>query len=364
MAILKSLIIPGNTDAIQFTNKGQGNSNAGVGLGVLNALSAGAVCNTAVGYFALCNVTSGDRNTGIGFRAGKCITTGYDNTLIGSQAYLSANCNETTVVGFAACSLAGDTVVVGAYAKANGRWGNAIGFNAIAETRSVAIGFCSRACANSVAIGYCASANACSVAIGCGAKTCGTCAVAIGCGAYAGQNSVSLGRRTGNNCINAVLIATGLRGGLPDDNSIRWGKGIHDVCNCIYDRWNYLSDGRDKTNITALSSDFGLNFIKKLRPVTFTWDKRSKYVEKCGFEYGHKDGTLAQTKPINTGIIAQELKAVLQSENLRLDALKETENGEKFTLSESAFYPVVVKGIQELSTRMEIIKTRINNLKS
>ena len=46
--------------------------------------------NTAVGYFALKNITSGSTNTGVGLAAGRDITTGYDNTAVGALALVLA----------------------------------------------------------------------------------------------------------------------------------------------------------------------------------------------------------------------------------------------------------------------------------
>ena len=42
--------------------------------------------------------------------------------------------------------------------------------------------------------------------------------------------------------------------------------------------WTVASDQRDKTDFTAL--DLGLDFVKALAPVTYKWDKRSKYGDK------------------------------------------------------------------------------------
>ena len=46
--------------------------------------------NTAVGYFALKNITSGSTNTGVGLAAGRDITTGFDNTALGTLALVFA----------------------------------------------------------------------------------------------------------------------------------------------------------------------------------------------------------------------------------------------------------------------------------
>ena len=42
----------------------------------------------------------------------------------------------------------------------------------------------------------------------------------------------------------------------------------------MYGTWSNVSDIRDKTNISDLSSSHGLALITKLRPVNFTWNTR------------------------------------------------------------------------------------------
>jgi len=61
-------------------------ANTGVGHSVLSSMTTNtAQSNTALGTFALQNLTSGDTNTAAGAFAGDVLTTGFQNTLLGAQ---------------------------------------------------------------------------------------------------------------------------------------------------------------------------------------------------------------------------------------------------------------------------------------
>jgi hypothetical protein len=64
----------GNTFAGKLSNKNRSN------------ILANQSCNTAYGYKALYDVSTGDKNTAIGCQAGVGVTTGYDNVLVGDHA--------------------------------------------------------------------------------------------------------------------------------------------------------------------------------------------------------------------------------------------------------------------------------------
>jgi hypothetical protein len=302
-----------------------------------------------------CGNTSGQQNTSVGHYAGRAITTPYQNSAFGFKAL----CAHTT-----GCR----QIAIGAFAMANSTTGNssiaiginagtydatnsiAIGSGAIAsQNRSVSIGLNANVAGeNSVAIGASSVSNLSnSVAIGYRAKTYGCCSIAIGHSVktYC-DNQISIGSNYNNYCCAGTIIM---------------GNQFHTVCNCIYVDWSYCSDRNEKTNIQPLPYNFGLPFIKKLRPVKFNWDIREKYVEKCGFEFGQKDGTLAQEKE-NYGLIAQELEQVLQELNLRFDGL--TKNDKRYHLASTNLLAPLVKSIQQLSTKLEAIKERLTTLEN
>jgi hypothetical protein len=93
-----------------------------------------------------------------------------------------------------------------------------------------------------------------------------------------------------------------------------------------------LSDKRDKTEIVSLTE--GLDFIKQLKPVSFTWDTRDK--AKVGIK--------------SAGFIAQDLLALQQASLIgeNLDLVSEV-NPEKLEARYANLLPVIVKAIQEES---------------
>jgi hypothetical protein len=302
-----------------------------------------------------CSNTSGQQNTSVGHYAGRAITTPYQNSAFGFKAL----CGHTT-----GCR----QIAIGAFAMANSTTGNssiAIGVeadtcdatNSIAigqgakaySNRSVALGATTYICGdNSVAIGGKTKVFAAnSVAIGYKAIAYGCCSIAIGHDTRTFyDNQISIGSNYYNTCCAGTIIMGNLN---------------HNTYNCIYVEWTYCSDRNEKTNIQALPYNFGLPFIKKLRPVKFNWDIREKYVEKCGFEFGQKDGTLAQEKE-NYGLIAQELEQVLQELNLRFDGL--TKNDKRYRLASTNLLAPLVKSIQQLSVKLEAIKERLTTLEN
>ena len=61
-------------------------NNVAIGSNVMQGVLNGANNNTALGYFALASITSGDTNVGIGSEAGGVLTTSIKNTILGYQA--------------------------------------------------------------------------------------------------------------------------------------------------------------------------------------------------------------------------------------------------------------------------------------
>ncbi len=100
-----------------------------------------------------------------------------------------------------------------------------------------------------------------------------------------------------------------------------------------------LSDKRDKKNIKDLS--LGLDFITKLKPRQFNWDKRDWYEE------GISDGSKMQETP-TAGFIAQEFDEVQNSEHAEWLNLVLKDNPDKWEATYGNLLPVMVKAIQEL----------------
>ena len=110
-----------------------------------------------------------------------------------------------------------------------------------------------------------------------------------------------------------------------------------------------LSDRRDKTDIVPIGE--GLAFLKKLNPVSFTWNTRDK--AKVGIK--------------SAGFIAQELLALQKQSKIgaNLDLVSEN-NPEKLEARYGNLLPVIVKAIQEESAEkdkeIKALKERLNAL--
>jgi hypothetical protein len=274
-----------------------------------------------------------DTNTRIGpgtnFRDN---TTGYSNVVIGSNAMQ----NNTT---------GANNVAVGKDALLDNFTGNSnigIGRNALYNTNA----------SNNIGIGTNSLFNSSS-----GIKN-----VAIG--------SLALYSNT-TNCLNTAIgyraqvyynhknvIAVGACSLVSANDHTVWGNSNNNVCNCIYVGWTEISDCRDKTEVETLSSDLGLNLIRKLRPVSFKNDHRDTYVRECGFKYGEKDGTLAGEKE-HYGLIAQELNQALTELNVRFDALGHDPKKDAYRVTYTELIAPVIKSIQELDERLKIVETRL-----
>lgn len=111
--------------------------------------------------------------------------------------------------------------------------------------------------------------------------------------------------------------------------------------------WSFVSDARDKQNITDLS--IGLDFINQLNPRKFEWNMRHSDVDKG--------------KP-SSGFIAQEVLEVLISNNAEYTNLVDTKNPNQYTVSQSNLIPILVKAVQDLNKKIESQAIEIIELKS
>jgi len=339
------------------TNSG----NVAIGVNALRGVTTGDY-NVAVGYKALCSVTTGNGNTAAGYLAGCTITTGTCNTFLGYKTYPpsgAAACSRNTAIGFCTqrSTIGNNNVAIGTCAQTLSA-GNQTSSN------DVGIGFRGgfTTCYNSnVAIGTCTKAYGKSVVVGKNRFSYG-CSVAVGHSSYdAGLYSIALGYNSGAPG-GVYTIAIGLGVCNPNSYHIQWGNAGNNSKNCIWPNWNALSDQRDKTNIQSLDSKYGIKFIKKLKPKSFNWDNRENYVRECGFEFGQKDGTL--TTPIeNYGFIAQEIDETIKELGIKFDALGGKEK-DAFRLRYSDFIAPMIKTVQEIAARLELLDEEITQLET
>jgi len=316
----------GNT---ALTGNTTGYCNTAIGNAALLSNSTGNR-NTAAGVCALRFNTSGSCNTAIGYKAGYCMTTGNNLTAVGYKAAQCTTGNCNTAIGYkAGCGLTTGTC--------NVIMGCAAGSGMSGGSCNVAVGhraMCLATSNNNVAIGTRVAQE----------LTTGACNIFVGF--YNG-----VGISTTN-----FHIGIGHNGGPSKTTGhTAWGNSAI-TYNGIACEWTDISDCRDKTNIQDLDEKLGLDFIRSLDTVSFNWDNRENYVQKCGFEYGQKDGTLTSPKK-SYGFIAQQMKEVLDNLNTDFDALKYNEDKDAYRVTYAHMIAPLVKAIQQTIQRIETLET-------
>ncbi len=139
------------------------------------------------------------------------------------------------------------------------------------------------------------------------------------------------------------------------NNQITLGNNQITSLRCNVTTITSLSDARDKKNIMEL--DLGIDFLMKIKPRQFNWDKREWY------EGNISDGSKMKEEP-TAGFIAQELDEVQTTENAEWLNLVLKDNPEKWEATPGNLLPIMVKAIQELSEGLHSEKIKNENLAS
>ncbi len=253
--------------------------------------------NTAVGDYTLNKLTTGYSNTAIGTNTLENTTTGVGNTGCGTNV-LSGNTtgSNNTAVGAAAL-----------YYNLTGYANTAIGYSALSSSKDNL----------NTALGYGAG----------NALTSGSNNTMIGYGAQASSSNVSNQITLGNNQISSLR--------------------------CNVTSITSLSDIRDKKNIRDLS--FGLDFLMKLKPRQFNWDRREWY------ENGISDGSKIADYPA-AGFIAQELDEAQISANVEWLNLVLKDNSDRLEATPGNLLPIIVKAIHELKEQNDQLKDLVKKM--
>ena len=278
--------------------RGAGNisSNTALGSGALNANTTG-ISNTATGRESLYNNTTGNDNTATGRDALRNNTTGNDNTATG----LAALRDNTTGIQNTANGVA--TLLFNTTGEAN----TATGRNALRS------------------------------------NTTGNDNTATGRSAGAGASPFTNANTTGNN--NTFIGFESVGASATASNVITLGNGSIATLRCQVTTITSLSDERDKKDIAPLSA--GLDFLTKLRPVSFKWNTR--------------DG--AKVDVDDAGFIAQELLAVQADTGITIPNLVSQENPDKLEAGYGTLIPVLVSAVQELTSMVKQLQNEIDTLK-
>jgi hypothetical protein len=272
------------TNALAANNTPGDNTAIGYNALAVNTLNAGSGnLNTAVGSGSLAALNGGARNTavGAGALAGISTTASLDNVAVGHNALRGAGTID-------------QSVALGAGALLNSGGGS---------TRSTAIGY--------------NAGNAVTQSIE---------------NVFIGSNSQGFGGAARNQ------VVIGYNASANADNTVTLGNGAITFLRCA-GALTALSDRRDKTDIVKLAE--GIEFIKKLKPVSYTWNTRDK----------SKVGSKA------AGFIAQDLLDLQQNSAIgdNLD-LVTYNNPERLEARYGNLLPVIVKGIQEQQELIEALQ--------
>ena len=352
-----------------------GNNNTAIGAcAMLGNFGSGSSCrNTAVGISTLRRITTGCNNTAVGACASSCNCTGrnitavgynalrnntaaFGQTAVGSNAlrWNTTGC-QNTAIGY--MSLNGNTT-----GQNNTALGQAVLYNNYTGSFNSAIGdgalYSNSSGCHNVGVGICALLGNCS----------GDYNVAIGNFAmgynfsYNNNCNIAIGYCTGfystgfyTNVNNTIQIGHLTYTSMGCNNHTVWGNSSNNVCNCVYAAWSNVSDRRDKTNINELPDKYGIDFVRKLKPVSYKWDHRDSYVRECACTYGEKDGSLSSSK-CHYGFIAQDIKSTLEELNITFDGLGYDQNKDAYRLTYEEMIAPIVKSIKQLIDRVELLE--------
>ena len=270
-----------------------------------------------MGRFALVSAT-GAGNTALGHQAGIALGSGSDNTFVGKSAGDGTSSgDENTAVGVSSLS-------------------------AVAGNGNTTVGHAS--------LFLCTGAS--NTAIGASA----------GSSLTSGGNCLFLGKDAG---------LSGSPGGVITTSSDSVRLGDENITNChIQVDWTVASDQRDKTDFVDL--DLGLDFVKALEPVTYYWDKRSKYGDKYADDYDLNaqtpDGTHKEDW-MDIGFKAQSVQSLEEAAGYKAEDKKNltvstSEDGKQMGLQYSKFVPILVKAIQDQDAIIQSLTARIAALES
>ena len=369
-----------------------GSQNTAIGYTALYSNTTGFF-NTAIGHIALYSNITGNYNTATGNEALYSNTGGNSNTAIGNKAlYSNTTGYHNTASGINALNsnISGSyNIAVGSKALYSNETGNsnvAIGasalYHSIEQPNLVAIGDSAlfhngqgativTQGADNTAIGskalYNNNTGWYNTATGSRAlysNTTGAYNVAFGKGALesntTGENNTALGTlafNSGSNYRNSTAI--GFNSAITANNMVKLGDnnvtwiGGHSA-------WQNTSDGRFKRNVKENVA--GLDFIKRLRPVTYTWDLDGldKFMGVKDV-YNNPAERAALEQVYHTGFIAQEVEAAAQACGFDFDGVHHPANEQDpYSLAYGQFVVPLVKAVQE---QQEIIERQEEKLK-
>lgn len=305
-----------------------GRENSAFGSSTLLFNTSGSY-NAAFGINSLRNNTSGDENSAFGRNSLMDNTTGDLNSSFGSNS-LSNNTIGNFNSSFGSSSLTANT---------SGNYNAAYGYQSLLSNQNGTL--------NSSFGSFSLRSN-----------TSGSNNSAFGNNSLSqntsGNYNSAFGVLAGSNITNGSNLTLIGFNSQPSTgtatNQITLGDYQISSLRCNVQMITSLSDARDKKNISELS--LGLDFITKLKPRQFNWDKREWYDENVS------DGSKMTETP-TAGFIAQELDEAQTSAGAEWLNLVLKDNPDKWEATYGNLLPVMVKAIQELKTENDELKDKL-----
>lgn len=372
-----------------MSNNTTGTLNTAMGSFALTLNSSGTQ-NTAVGYNALRSVTMTGRNTAVGQDALQA-NTGWQNTAVGSEALFSNTFGESNVgIGYRALNkntTGHYNVAIGSGALLNstGTANSGVGFYALeangAGTHNTAMGYFALR-GNITGTSNCAfGANAMYFVTNSENTAMGTNAMfrsvntrfntAVGFNAAAtydiGYNNTVIGAQADLNFdgqYNAIAIGNLA---IATDNSKVIIGNFANWSYEAYANWTNISDGRYKKNI--VENVAGLDFITKLRPVTYQLDvtalsQKNNPATENSLSDKMKAAMAEKEKMVWTGFVAQEVEEAARLSGFNFSGVDKPRNEYgTYGLRYAEFVVPLVKAVQEQQLMIDELKKEIAELK-
>jgi len=282
--------------------------------------NAGGEENIMIGTYAGDAITSGDSNVMIGHNAGTALTTGSENTGIG-EGVLDSLTTGSDNCAFGRKALQGVTS-----SNNNVAMGENAGGGITTGHSNTCIGFQSGAYQQDIVEG--------------------TKNVTLGMYCYTSASDATqqivMGYNVSGNANSSLVF-----GHESNDSAIAFGETSISA----------PSDIRLKENIN--DSTAGLSFINDLRPVTFNWKKEKDIPEEMIAHKADSEERFNNDK-LNHGFIAQEVKEAIDNHSELKNGFnmwKEDDIDGRQRVADGALVPMLVKSIQELSTKNDSLET-------
>lgn len=347
------------------------------GQGLVNASN-----NAALGYQSLMNTSSGSNNTAAGYQSLYSNLTGYSNVAIGTGSlFRNRGGHNLVAVGDSALynndNTLGYNTALGSKAMYNTTTGSgntasgmAALYNNVTGNYNTAEGYLALYYNTS---GYYNAAGGYAALYG---NSTGYANTAYGFEALlnntTGYDNTAIGylaNVNANNLLNATAI--GANALVNASNKVVIGSNTPKMVIGGYAPWSNFSDGRFKENIKENVP--GLQFITKLRPVTYTINTQKLdnfLMQNMPDSIKSKRRQTAEAyasaaSKIQTGLIAQEVEKTAKELGYDFDGVNTPKNStDNYSIAYSQLIMPLIKAVQELAAKNDSLQAQVNELKT